>query len=414
VKRRSVLGLVTGIALAATGCGPGAVGDEVVGVLGAPIAGGELDSADLAVVGFYNVGAQSLCSGTLIAPNVVLTARHCVSPTLDTASNGGILCSETRSGPLALPSSFLVTTSAEINYANAGEYLVSEVIGLPTAEPDGSDLFCGRDVALLVLKGGMDPAVVAPVTPRVDAPLTVGEEYSAVGYGATDDDGSGAGFRRRRDALFVECVGEACPGAIEATEWGGDTGVCHGDSGGPALDLEGHVTGVTSRGSAGCSNPVYGDVYENRQWLKDSVAYASGVGEYPAPAWTEGTTVDPGASAPVGATCAAAADCYTGLCVTRPEGSYCTRTCTEAAPCPPGYHCAAGATAGEPPRCEAPRDPAPAIRSAPPPESGCMTTPGASTGRPRMPLAALVGLLLLAAGRVRVRRARVPNPVERL
>ena len=53
---------------------------------GAPIVGGTTDTGDPSVVALYGQppGAQSkggfLCTGTVIAPTVVLTAAHCVSP----------------------------------------------------------------------------------------------------------------------------------------------------------------------------------------------------------------------------------------------------------------------------------------------------------------------------------------------
>ena len=54
-----------------------------------PISGGYSDSEDTAVVGIVSLANNSLgiCSGTLIAPNVVLTAQHCVAPT----SSAGVL-----------------------------------------------------------------------------------------------------------------------------------------------------------------------------------------------------------------------------------------------------------------------------------------------------------------------------------
>ena len=47
------------------------------------VSGVDDNGRDPAVVAL-DVGADSLCSGTLIAPDVLLTARHCVSITADT------------------------------------------------------------------------------------------------------------------------------------------------------------------------------------------------------------------------------------------------------------------------------------------------------------------------------------------
>src|SRR5688572_29412581 len=75
-------------AVGLAGCG-GADGEEEVGADFAiaqrqqAIGGGETDSEHTAVLAIATITAeeQGLCTGTLIAPNLVLTARHCVVPT---------------------------------------------------------------------------------------------------------------------------------------------------------------------------------------------------------------------------------------------------------------------------------------------------------------------------------------------
>lgn len=332
---RRALGRASAFALACsalTACAP--AGEDIASAE-APIAGGKIDLTDSAVVAFYYLAESTLCSGTLIAPNVVLTAHHCVAPTIDKVA-GGVSCSKTKFGEPGSPVSFLVTTSPHITIGNAGEYLVREIVLAPAAD----DLFCGNDVAILILQSNIDAAVATPYVPRVDAPLVEKEVYSAIGFGATDDFGSGAGTRRRRDDLVVSCVGDGCSTAVvKSTEWNGDTGICHGDSGGPALDAQNRVIGVTSRGKMNCDAPVYGDVFSWGQWLKDTVAYASGLGAYPLPAWAEGAAVDPEHSMPVGDVCVDEADCFNGKCLDDGVESYCTRACDDVAPCPEGFEC---------------------------------------------------------------------------
>ena len=131
-----------------------------------------------------------------------------------------------------------------------------------------------------------------------------GEIYSAVGYGG-DDSGSwdASGRRRRRDDLFVECPYDQCSlryqFAMRDTEFLGDTGVCQGDSGGPALDAEGRVIGVVSRGGAGCSSPIYGAVYGWAQWIKDTTASAAISAGLDVPLWTRGFSTSPEFNYPV-------------------------------------------------------------------------------------------------------------------
>src|SRR5262249_32191683 len=119
--------------------------------------------------------------------------------------------------------------------------------------PPGGDSVCGRDVALIVLSECIDAKSATPIAPDLDTDVARQETYAAVGYGVSHRGADDAGLRRRRDRLHVVCVGDSCgSGQIEEGEWRGDHGICSGDSGGPALDEDGHVIGVTSRGPAGC------------------------------------------------------------------------------------------------------------------------------------------------------------------
>ena len=194
------------------------------------------------MIGIASNGGQGfgICTGTLISPNVVLTAQHCVSPTLNDTQ--GVDCSQTRPGTLFAADSVFITFETRMPFRAEGYYAVKEI-----TVPDGEE-FCGRDIAIMVLQDPVDPSLLAPALPRVDLDIVKGEIYSAVGYGG-DDSGSwdASGRRRRRDDLFVECRYDQCSlryqFAMRDTEFLGDTGVCQGDSGGPALDAEGRVIG---------------------------------------------------------------------------------------------------------------------------------------------------------------------------
>src|SRR5262249_3393157 len=158
----------------------------------------------------------------LILPNLVLTARHCVSVVQD-SNSGQVACSKTTFGALWPPSEFRVTTDATAYLAT--KYVV-EVLGVP----GDSTRLCGQAVALLVLAEQGDAAEAVPLVPRVDTTIAAGDVYDAVGFGAIDSSGADAGTRRRLDGLGVLCLGSNCVlYPVDATEWVGEKGVCPGD-----------------------------------------------------------------------------------------------------------------------------------------------------------------------------------------
>ncbi|MEM6786144.1 MAG: trypsin-like serine protease [Myxococcota bacterium] len=348
--------LVVAFGLVASGaaCGPGewvqdGRGDGAVGRADAAIKDGFADADTTAVLGMVNVATGALCTGTLIGPNLVLTARHCVSSSSD--GEGTVTCGVTTLGAPWSPAGFFLTTDATPNAANFGDIRVEAVIPLGGAlavppHDDEDDFFCGNDLSALILRENIPAEEVAPVEPRL-TPVAPGEMISAVGYGAVDGAGNDAGQRRRRDDIPVVCLGEACVGAgfsegeVTPSEWVGGGGVCRGDSGGPALDADGRIVGVTSRGDLACDVSLYAGIPDYALWLKNVATLASGRGDYPAPGWAEGATIDRAWGFEVGADCTTGTDCPSGLCIPGSDDGpgYCSRPCEPAAPCPDEYRC---------------------------------------------------------------------------
>lgn len=335
--RSRLLLLVGTLPLFTLGCGPepGDGSDYEVGVVEQPITGGYTDDDDKNIVGIYATNFGGLCTGSLLTPNLVLTARHCVSQINN--SEGQVICGVTKFYPPASADKYLVTFDTQVPMSPAGFVAVQEVLTAPS-----DDAFCGNDQAILILKDNVDPKIAKPLVPRVDEKLVAGETYSAVGYGATNDVGAGAGLRRRRDDLKIDCVAEECSGDfVKTTEWQGNAGVCQGDSGGPAIDAKNRVIGVTSRGNFGCMDPIYGYLEPWAQWIKDTTVHAAELGQYEVPTWVNGWPTDPDYSWPIGDSCDTkdASTCASGRCIYDGHDKYCTRLCNDAAPCPNGWHC---------------------------------------------------------------------------
>ena len=390
----------------AVGCGSQA-GGEQVGSSTSDIQGGAMDTSHnfaVAVCGGVNQSSQYqcqlLCSGALIAPNLVVSARHCVDQVLnEEAVDGGgqaIDCSTTTFGSLLFPAGqYYVTADPNIYDPKATWFQVSQIITPTPTE------FCGNDLSLLVLTSDV-PAKDVPVlvTPEIWYPID-SPRYSstetAIGYGQ-DAAGPGdaainsSGVRRILEDINLACIpGDPAlpcidlgPSGPVSNEFAAGDGPCEGDSGSSAYEQTNFddgtwlSLGVLSRGGVDgstCVGSVYTQLYPWQSLILSTAKQAMESGGYPAPAWTvnpsdaapppdtgaaptdsgspdsngaslndEAGGTESGALSPLGASCSTDRDCSSNVCVsaTGADGFVCSTTCTPSEPCSSGYDCLKG------------------------------------------------------------------------
>jgi hypothetical protein len=358
---------------AISGCGsePARSGELAVGATTSAVQGGQVDQTHAFAVGVCGGGkgnCQLICSGALIAPNLVVTARHCV----DNISNPKVDCTvDTFGAPLGQANQFWITTSYQLLQFINGWHQVSKII-----TPPGTRV-CGNDIALLILTANVPASEAAPIAPGIAYPMTDHTHYStsntAIGYGMTQPSSvSTAGTRHIRQNIGIQCIPgdktiDDCTSlgsAVDAKEFVSGDGTCEGDSGSSAYEQQSFNAGkpvslgVLSRGGVSldgltCISAVYTRLDAWKDLLVQTAQQAAQQGGYTLPVWAGGTdtpppSVDAGADAgastgQLGGACGSDDECDSKTCRNYSGGPFlCTEACDASNACPKGYSCAKG------------------------------------------------------------------------
>lgn len=205
------------------------------------------------IVALYDLAEGGLCTGSIIAEDIILTAGHCIP---------------------ANPASLVVLFG--VNAQNAVIYRQALFAGahknfLPKEAGNWSD------IGLVYFDGGL-PEGYSPVTIlEDDILLQKGTQTELAGYGLSDGvNKTGSGVLRHTVVSIDDPGFQFGEVTLDQTK---GTGACHGDSGGPAFIVENSqikLWGVTSRGERDpnddCSQfAVYTNAHTYLGWISQSL-----------------------------------------------------------------------------------------------------------------------------------------------
>lgn len=248
------------------------------------IIGGE--NADLAyaqqhgVVGIFDVVKGALCTGSLIAKDLVVTAAHCISPY---GAKAMIVFFSTN-----IRQAVGQTPDGRMAYSKTLARQVSKAIRHENYKNETEDIYeLTNDIALIRLasEAPAEFQLATLASPELAKTLHAGDKVELAGYGVmkykTDprtgrtiiSAGSGT-LRHVSDVVLKSIINSGEEVVFDQSQ---GRGACHGDSGGPAYFTDAAtqktvVLGVTSRGEGDCNqDTIYSSVIGQADWIAANI-----------------------------------------------------------------------------------------------------------------------------------------------
>lgn len=312
-----------------------------------PVIGGAPDPNESGVVLVSHLDYPLLCSGTVIGPTLIVTAKHCTFKEVANGDDKPLAGDRFRVGFGPKQGSLTYRLSTKMEW-----------IGQPQSLEVQPAVDAGEDVALIWLSSAVPTGTIIHKV-KTDYTPASGDQFTIVGYGRSSLSSGSSGTKLFTVDALVNVNGST--GIIKTQ----GKGACSGDSGG-AFFFGAHpagpqreLVGITSTAQKSAQGVECGVGITNAtsvrnskvsQFLLDALGIV-GVCVPAAEICGDGKDQDcdgiaDNACKKDGESCGSGVECGTGLCEEAGSGKICVRHCDDKTPCPAGSRCVASCDQG--------------------------------------------------------------------